>query len=195
MFLSHSTRFVTNCREQNSFCKTQKKKKRRKACERKDLWGYQTMLAHLLEYPYHSQSLFPGICTVNLIFLLSPCLPNPLLLSKSWNRRHRAEANAIMDIISCHSFSPHWVSWKICHLSLHALGFYSFTAQLPSIWGCWALLCCTLYHKIQEAHSEHCKRFFNYWEWYLEINDRLSIAKECLQKELGDVGKGIVGSS
>lgn len=152
------------------------------------------MLAHL-EYPYHSQSLFPGICTVNLIFLLSPCLPNPLLLSKSCNRRHRAEANAIMNIISCHSFPPTEFPEKFALFpSMH----WHFIASLPScpaFWDVELFFCCTLDHKIQEAFSKHCERFFNYLECYLEISDRLPIDKECLENELRDVGKGIVGCS
>lgn len=118
-----------NCREWNSFCRTSRKEKTSgKASELKDPWGYWTLLAHLLRHPYRSQSLFPGIYMVNLISLLSPWLPNPLLLSVSWNRRQRGEANAIMNIISFHSFF-HWESPKPCPLSLYTSAFYIFTAQ------------------------------------------------------------------
>lgn len=68
--------------------------------------GHWVFLAHFLVYLFHSQSLFPGVCTVNLISLPSPWFPNPLVSSISWNRRHREEDNAIRNILSGQSFFP-----------------------------------------------------------------------------------------
>lgn len=96
-------------------------------------------------------SLFPGVCTLNLISLFSPWFPNPLVSSISWNRRHRAEDNAIMNILSCCSFFPLGIQKNPCPLFLYTLPFYSFTSHCQVFGDAYVFA-------VPGAYSEHGNR-------------------------------------